>query len=378
MRLLEMKINSSPPQHTDVMIFDGYFMLYLMKNVPVTFDNISIQFLKMICANSANTIILTFDRYIFPSIKDTEHKIRGMQLSNFSISGSEQVRPTDFTGEWKNVNFKEAIVRFFFDHWAEDYMAPYINNKTIYVNADACHKYIVRDGKMIRSIEHQLTCPSHEEADTKIIYHICKLQSDTNVNIRCFDTDILVIIIANMSNIDKNINISMQVGVGNNQRFININHLYETLGSDVSAALPAFHAITGCDFNPAFFRKGKKRPYLMMTKNKEFVNSFIAMSTSSESREDLFDKIQEFVCRLYGFKKINDINEARVATFMRNYKVLGNNNVFRLTNKTIDGSALPPCKVELQQQFLRACYIAQIWAHAHLQVPSGETPSVRL
>ncbi|XP_017467830.1 PREDICTED: uncharacterized protein LOC108360158 [Rhagoletis zephyria] len=60
---------------------------------------------------------------------------------------------------------------------------------------------------------------------------------------------------------------------------------------------------------------------------------------------------------------------------MRNYKVLENDNVFRLPNKTIDGSALPPRKVALQQQFLRACYIAQIWANAHLQVPSGETPS---
>ena len=130
-------------------------------------------------------------------------------------------------------------------------MAPYISNKVIYLNFDACYKYVVSDGKVIRTLEQALTCPAHEEADTKMIFHVCQL--DANITIRCSDTDVLIIMLGKMDKLSSKLQICMEVGVGNHQRFINVSTLYEALGSNVSAALPAFHAITGCDFNPAFF-----------------------------------------------------------------------------------------------------------------------------
>lgn len=76
----------------------------------------------------------------------------------------------------------------------------------------------------------------------------------------------------------------MEVGVGKNQRFINVTQLHKALGTNLSAALPAFHAFTGCDFNPAFFRKGKKRPFSIMTNSEEFTECFIQLSKPSEKR----------------------------------------------------------------------------------------------
>lgn len=52
----------------------------------------------------------------------------------------------------------------------------------------------------------------------------------------------------------------IEVGMSNAQRFINVTELYKSLGKNICEALPGFHTFTGCDYNPAFFRKRKKRP----------------------------------------------------------------------------------------------------------------------
>lgn len=42
------------------------------------------------------------------------------------------------------------------------------------------------------------TCDKHEEADTKIVYHACKADANSNILIRCSDTDVLIIMLGNM------------------------------------------------------------------------------------------------------------------------------------------------------------------------------------
>ncbi|CAH2226959.1 jg20553 [Pararge aegeria aegeria] len=143
MALLEKYEHSEPPENTDVIVYDGYFMLHQMKDVPLSFGKISKKVLQKICANTAKIIYIVFDRYIFPSIKDTEHKLRGMEQANFHIEGPDQVRKKDFSLELKNVNFKEALVQFLIENWEEDYMWPYIKDKTVYVSADTCFRFIV-------------------------------------------------------------------------------------------------------------------------------------------------------------------------------------------------------------------------------------------
>lgn len=251
-------------------------------------------------------------------------------------------------------------------------MAPYINEKEIYINYDTCYKYVTNDGKVLGTIEEQLSCAAHEEADTKMVFHLCQLQSDANVTICCSDTDVLVIILGNMERISKNSVVHMEIGTGNHQRFIDVSKLYEILGRDVSAALPAFHAVTGCDFNAAFFRKGKNRPFAIMRKSPDVITALIELSNECNSMQDIFPKIEELVCTTYGYKKIKSVNEARVATFSKAYKV-HEKEFLDLWKKGIDGSALPPCRAELYQHFLRAAYIAQIWSHPHLQVQTNNS-----
>ena len=131
-----------------------------------------------------------------PSIKDIEHTLRGTSRNEyFQITGREQSRPADFntSTELKNINFKEALVKFILEDWRNPAMAPFIKNKTIYVNHEMCYKYQELNGTVLRAEEANLACPAHKESDTKVIFRACKVEQDSNVIIRCSDTDILII-----------------------------------------------------------------------------------------------------------------------------------------------------------------------------------------
>nr|CAH7764796.1 unnamed protein product [Callosobruchus chinensis] len=300
-----------------------------------------------------------------------------MQVTQLNIEGPHQIRSSDFSHDSKNAHFKEALVNFNIEHWALDHTAPLIGNKTIYINFDLCYKYVVYNGQVERTHDMHLSCPAHEEADTKIVFHVCQIDYEAYVTIRCSDTDVAIIMLANMSALNNaNVKVSMEVGVSNNQRFINISKLYETLGPKLSATLPAFHALTGCDYNPAFFKKGKSRPYKILRNSEVYTDSFMKLSNvPDEELQSTFDHIEEYVCRMYGFKKIDTANEARVAIFLKTYNILRNDDIFRLSKNNIDGSALPPCKIELHQHLLLTTYIANIWAHAHLKLPTTLHPT---
>lgn len=149
-------------------------------------------------------------------------------------------------------------------------MAPIIGDKIIYVNFNKCYSYRVESNKVIKTVEDSLSCEEHEEADSRIIYHICQINVDGEVVIRCSDTDILIILLGNMHRLNASLKIWVNLGVGNHERFISVNQVHEILGNSLSKALPCFHALTGCDYTPAFFRKGKFRPFKLLEQSEEY------------------------------------------------------------------------------------------------------------
>lgn len=107
----------------------------------------------------------------------------------------------------------------------------------------------------------------------------------------------------------------------------------------------------------------------------KYINAFKNISSpDGQNIQEQFSKIEEFVCRMYGFQKINEVNSARIASFMKAYKVTDKEEIFRLPKNNIDESALPPCQSELQQHFLRSTYIAHLWTNAHRRIPSELCP----
>ncbi|CAF4875188.1 unnamed protein product [Pieris macdunnoughi] len=231
-------------------------------------------------------------------------------------------------------NLKKLWLTFFIDHWGSEDMLPFIGNKNIYVSFNKCYSYKVINNKVIKTIEESLSCEEHEEADSRIIFHICQIDFDAEVVIRCSDSDILIILLGNMDHLKKSLKIWINMGVGNHQRYININELYRILGDSLCKALPCFHAITGCDYTPAFFRKGKVKPFKILENSEEYQLAFDnIISDDKEVLETTFVILEKFICQI-----------------------------------------LPPCKVELEQHLLRVRYVTKIWRNAHLKHPTSLSP----
>jgi len=72
---------------------------------------------------------------------------------------------------------------------------------------------------------------------------------------------------------------------------------------------------------------------------------------------------------MYGLtskKKEMTVNNPRIISFLKNYKVKNINESFSKSNlKNFDASSLPPCQAELRKQLLRCRYITNIWQKAN-------------
>lgn len=221
------------PSYSDIEIIDGFYILHCFIDVPQTFGNIAKAVLKKITNTRAKEIHLIFDQYFQPSIKDYERSTRGNKEADhdFFISGPNQKRPVEFAKELLNNKFKVALVRFFILHWSDKEVAPVIQNKTIFVNFVECHRFSVdANGNVNTSIVSHFSCPAHEEADTKIIYHACQILEDSNIIIKCSDTDILITLLSNMHNLKSNSKIWIESGVSGTTNYIDVCKVYENFG----------------------------------------------------------------------------------------------------------------------------------------------------
>lgn len=93
-KLLEREVESHEgPESIDVLLIDGFSLLYRLKQLPRTFGDMAMEILRMITTdnkgkpNSAKQIYLLFDIYKSPSIKDHEHLLRKNFQNEFCITG---------------------------------------------------------------------------------------------------------------------------------------------------------------------------------------------------------------------------------------------------------------------------------------------------
>ena len=218
-------------------------------------------------------------------------------------------------------------MQFLIDDWANGDKADLIGEKTIYVDYTSYYKYKVEDNILSR-MEDPSSTNNHIEADTKIIFHVCKINENNpkQILIKASDSDIFIIMLSNMSNMLNNQNIvCMLLGVKNSCRLVNLTEVYNNLGLEICEALPGFHALTGCDYNPSFHRRAKIRSLSILFKNpavQEALSNFKNLENLNvaEIEDDPnFIIIEEYVCKIYGLKS-SKLNEARTEKFNDAFK----------------------------------------------------------
>lgn len=174
--------NITDPPEPDISIVDGFYLLHTLKNVPDSYHKISKYILTTLLFNRKEVYII-FDKYKTPSIKDCEHSLRGEDDTQYSIERDNK-RPAEMSQLLRSANFKEKFIQFLIKDWMSDEYVSLCEGKIVKLNFDQCYMFEVVDNKMSRTLDLNNSC-YHEEADTKIIHHICQLNGDFRVRIHC-------------------------------------------------------------------------------------------------------------------------------------------------------------------------------------------------
>lgn len=265
---LTAKIAPANPGQVDIEIIDGFYYLYQIgSTLPQTFGKVAKSILIKLCLKNTPVVHIIFDRYLTPSIKDSERLNREGSDIPYTINGPLQKRPNDFLKSLKNFRFKEALVKFLANHWADDSFATVLGNTKIYITVrEQCFSYCSAANLAVHTEETEFEC-QHEEADTRIVFHISKVPENSNILVKASDTDVLIILLGNMHKFP-----NLQIWLPNSaskkcnnkdEVYINCTDLSIKLGATLCLALSAFDAYTGCDYTAAFFNKGKARPFYL-------------------------------------------------------------------------------------------------------------------
>ena len=175
-----------------------------------TFEGIARLILNQIMRYSGNIIHFVVDKWLAPSIKDTEHIDRDAVSSTYKISGPSQKRPTDWTVALKNSSFKESLIEFFVKRCKDDSLAPFFNGKVLITNSkDTCYKFEAQDDKAFCT-EQENYC-NHEETDSRMLDHVSLVEAPSNA-MRTNDTDALVIAMGCKQFCDTSLKLWLEVG----------------------------------------------------------------------------------------------------------------------------------------------------------------------
>ena len=330
--------------------------------------------LVRICSSYGEEIHLVLDKYRSPSIKDCERAICGTCNSQtFVITGSEQVQRQSGAELLKSSSFKEEFACFIMQEWRKPQYGPIIGGKTVYVShGGMCLQLKNSQQDVLQIIQPSHRQGYHEEADTLIAYH-AKNISTGHIVVRSTDTDVLIVLLG-LTQRTGSINIIMDYGSGNNWRYINVSEITDVLERKhpgLTEALLGLHALTGCDFTPCFYRKGKVKPFERL--EAEESGEFVTALRSLTSVDVDIPGVTRFVSFLYG-QKTSNINEARFKAFMR---MTGGSKKEPLAKlKKLNCASLPPCKKVLDNQIRRANFVARYWKNANQTDPTSmESPT---
>ena len=106
-----------------------------------------------------------------------------------------------------------------------------------------------------------------------------------NIAVRGCDTDIAITLSCNVEKLE-NSHLWYDFGVdyNNSRKYIDITELAKNMKS--IKALPGTYSFAGKDYTPAFFKKGKIRPFQLIQKNEKIADIFINL------RDFLLNKIR--------------------------------------------------------------------------------------
>ena len=245
---------------------------------------------------------ICFDIYESPSIKDVKQKDRAaIETGREFCIGPRLEIPSNFNELLKISSFKSSFLDFLMKEYENIEYASVIGEKEFYCSIDnKCTKFYFVEGSLKFETVPELF-GDYLEGDTRVMFHAkhADTKGSGNIIIRGNDTDIFLTLLANVQKLSRShLRFGTRIDSDNSRNYVDISKLSKEL--DYVKALPGISAYTGIDYLHAFYRKGKVRPLLLITKKQNFVNAFVALGNLDLS-ENIISDIEERACHMYDF-----------------------------------------------------------------------------
>ena len=144
---------------------------------------------------------------------------------------------------------------------------------------------------------------NQKEPDTKLILHCVHSLTniaEKNVIVRSPSGDVDVTVLMLSKLVTYQDRVFLDYGTGNHRKGLWLCD--NELSDSEKECLIGFHAFTGNDQISSFFRKGKRACRKIIEKNPKFIEVFASLGSSWSLQDEVYDGLEEYVCRLYGYK----------------------------------------------------------------------------
>lgn len=136
----------------------------------------------------------------------------------------------------------------------------------------------------------QLQKCNHEEADTRMIYHMAQGESNAAVVVK--DADVLILLLYAKSQNLKDMYWYKKINAIN---YINIDTLYQNFGCKKCSLLPKFHVITGCDTTSCRRRRRKLWTFWKLMKNHNYWQLLNNLGKSYQTSQSTVEDVTRFI-----------------------------------------------------------------------------------
>ena len=318
-----------------------------------------------------DTVVLVFDRHnVACSIKQLERARRAFTVDDSTpshkITGKRNV--PNYHKFLKNVSNKVALAEFISMYLIENTPELLEYSQSILLVGG------FQNGTLIKRIctsgisDEEGLYSSHEEADTRMLFHaISALDTHQRVIICCDDTDVLALLLYyySMKMLPDLVymNSSHTGKYTHRARFVPIHLICPKLGDSMCQAFPAMHALTGCDSTSSLHKVGKITAFRKLQQCPHLWP--VIASFGIKDLNESLPTVQEYILSLHRKKKMESGALCSTLDDLR--------YIYEITTDK-PAAAFPPTEDAFYQHAKCAHYQARIWCSSHIAKPELDDP----
>ena len=360
MSVLEKNVTALPSLPPSLVptacVIDAMALIQVMKSATsATFGEMAEQYclhiIRTLSQNSCTRVDLVFDQYREQSIKEGERHKRGESSSlEVRIHSDCTPIPKQWAKYISNPRNKENLADFLCRALCKRLTQNLHPQQKVFLAGG------FKDGMKTASCTegHCAIVPllrsDHEEADTRLLLHAKHASlTHSRIVIQSPDTDVLVLCIAHFENLQCR-ELWFRTGAKDRLRFIPVHLLHSSLGQPLCKALPAFHALTGCDSTSALQGIGKTTAWKILLKHNQFQHQLSYFGADSTETDESLISTEAFICSLYNRGgQLTKADDVRYLLFCQKNK---------------KSEELPPTSDSLALHIKRANFQTCIWKRA--------------